>query len=208
MAASTDATNPFEVKTCEACGVQFERGSASALSFATRRLCRSGCGNGVVPADDPVRLDRRFANKVDRRLGQGPQGECWEWIGRKDAHGYGVAKVGNQPYKAHRVALYGRDNLFDARFACHRCDNPACVRPDHLFAGVAVDNVRDMIAKGRVDRARSASRKLSADQVAQVLSDPRSSHALSKVFGVSSFTIRGIRNGTLYASVVASLKAA
>jgi hypothetical protein len=162
MAEAQDATNPFETKVCEACGSVFWRKGQSALAFASRRLCKPRCGVGAVPGDDPVRLQTRFMNKVDRRPGRGPSGDCWTWIGRKDAKGYGVVKVGGVAVKAHRVALFGRDGLGDKRFACHRCDNPECVRPDHLFAGVAVDNVRDMISKGREGSALKINRPTAA----------------------------------------------
>ena len=92
---------------------------------------------------------RRFWAKVDQSPGLGPNGECWEWQARVDGRGYGEIKVAGNYRKAHRIALFGVEGLSDPRFACHRCDNPRCVRAEHLFPGEAVDNVRDMIAKGR-----------------------------------------------------------
>jgi hypothetical protein len=162
MADQSIATNPFEEKACEGCGVPILRSGLSAQSFACKRVCRKGCGDGSH--DTPDRLRIRFMNKVDSRPGHGPNGDCWLWIGRKDAHGYGVVKYKNGCVKAHRVALFGHDEVSDARFACHRCDNPLCVRPDHLFAGVALDNVRDMIAKGRAKFWEKKRRKPSASK--------------------------------------------
>ncbi len=72
---------------------------------------------------------------------------CWLWTGTKDKKGYGHFD-GN---KAHRVAFFleykriNKDLLI-----CHRCDNPSCVRPDHLFEGTYSDNAKDSYAKGRI----------------------------------------------------------
>lgn len=58
-------------------------------------------------------------------------------------------KVGGKWKKAHRIALFGSHDVDNPLMACHSCDNPICVNPAHLFPGVALDNVRDMISKGR-----------------------------------------------------------
>lgn len=74
---------------------------------------------------------------------------CWEWTGPRDRAGYGT--WGN--FRAHRLVLstaLGRALKAD-EFACHRCDNPPCVRPDHLFVGTAHENSLDMVAKGRLN---------------------------------------------------------
>ena len=209
MAAATDATNPFEEKACEACGSVIRRGTMSRLAFAMKRLCRDGCGLGAVPSDDPARLSIRFWNKVDKRPGSGPQGDCWVWVGRKDAHGYGVAKLHNSAVKAHRLALFGIAGIDSPLFACHRCDNPQCVRPDHLFPGEAIDNVHDMIAKGRSYsgpwRGRSSDRhpgrKLTDDQVREIRETGISKRKGAEKYGVSTFTIAGVKNGSLYKDV-------
>jgi HNH endonuclease len=72
---------------------------------------------------------------------------CWIWAGHIDSEGYGECSHGKS---AHRVAYKlatGQDP--GESFVLHKCDTPACVRPDHLFLGTHLDNVRDMDAKGR-----------------------------------------------------------
>jgi hypothetical protein len=73
---------------------------------------------------------------------------CWEWLLSKDDYGYGRFLQ----LKAHRVSYCIHNNLSeipDGYEVCHSCDNPACVRPDHLWLGTHSDNMQDMIAKGR-----------------------------------------------------------
>jgi hypothetical protein len=76
--------------------------------------------------------------------------DCWIWTSAKNASGYGVVNYRDRARLAHRVAyelIHGHQH----KDACilHRCDNPPCVRPDHLFLGDRRDNSQDMIAKGR-----------------------------------------------------------
>lgn len=79
---------------------------------------------------------------------------CWPWMGYRFPNGYGRAgqTANHSPIYAHRAALefaLGRP-LAPDRFACHRCDNPPCCNPLHLYEGTAADNVRDR------DRRRAA----------------------------------------------------
>ncbi len=75
---------------------------------------------------------------------------CWIWRGALFASGYGKVSCGEKKRRAHRVA----HELFigplpDDLHVLHRCDNPPCVNPTHLFLGTHIDNMRDMEAKGR-----------------------------------------------------------
>lgn len=89
--------------------------------------------------------EERFWSKVDKT------GECWTWTAALDGHGYGMFSLAGRDYRAQRVSLQWSIGRVLERweFACHRCDNPPCVRPAHLFVGTALDNMRDMAAKGR-----------------------------------------------------------
>ncbi len=86
----------------------------------------------------------RFWGRVDR------SGDCWEWRATRLKNRYGSVKLHGKMYKAHRVAWFLVNGDIPAGLhICHRCDNPSCVRPEHLFAGTARDNMRDKVAKGR-----------------------------------------------------------
>ncbi len=75
---------------------------------------------------------------------------CWEWIGHKNPAGYGIAFHEGKQKLAHRIVWMTEHGQIPAGMqVCHRCDNPSCVRPDHLFLGTNMDNARDMAAKGR-----------------------------------------------------------
>ena len=100
----------------------------------------------------PTPLATRFWAKVDRngpivRLELGP---CWIWTGAHGHKGHGrMRDAGSVMVQASAVSY--RINVGPTRGLCvlHCCDNPPCVRPDHLFLGTRVDNVEDMDRKGR-----------------------------------------------------------
>jgi hypothetical protein len=96
-----------------------------------------------------VTLVERFWIKVDTG------GICWEWLGGKNPKGYGhlnrEINGRNLPIRAHRFSWmihYGE--IPEGMCVCHKCDNPGCVRPEHLFLGTISDNGKDAWRKGRL----------------------------------------------------------
>lgn len=76
---------------------------------------------------------------------------CWEWRRRRNAQGYGRFNLAGRTVMAHRVAFtIAAGPIPDGMFVLHRCDNPPCCNPSHLFVGTTADNARDASAKGRL----------------------------------------------------------
>jgi len=93
----------------------------------------------------------RFWSKVNKTEG------CWNWTASLNTSGYGQSKLNGKNVLAHRLSYVMNHpntiNLLEGRreiCVCHKCDNPKCVNPAHLFLGSKADNMKDMVAKGRM----------------------------------------------------------
>lgn len=160
--------------TCIECGEQFK--AFPSRIRAGRQCCGNKCRAASMRRLRPRPLEARFWEKVQKS--DGPDA-CWLWTGAPDRDGYGFIGVirngASYTLRAHRVALemqLGRP-LGDGMKACHRCDNPPCVRNDgensHLFEGTELDNKRDMYAKGRgIVGTNSHNSKHTVEQIQQI----------------------------------------
>lgn len=91
-----------------------------------------------------LKLTERFFAKVRKT------NRCWIWVGHRTRDGYGYFSIRKQMILAHRYAwTYFHQEIPKELSVLHRCDNPPCVNPKHLFLGTQRDNMMDMIAKGR-----------------------------------------------------------
>jgi len=82
--------------------------------------------------------------------------KCWEWKAHKTPSGYGTFWMNNTNYRAHRVAwMISNGDIPNGLVICHKCDNPSCCNPNHLFMGTVQDNANDELSKGRYPRGEN-----------------------------------------------------
>lgn len=127
--------------------------------------------------------------------------KCWVWT-RATVYGYGVFSISRKlrprlrQHRAHRFSLMHDQGLSEEEmaglFVCHRCDNPACVRPDHLFLGTGAENQLDMARKRRSTIGdTNPMSKLTVEQV----------RAIRKLRGTASLRVIGLQFGVTASTV-------
>lgn len=144
--------------------------------------------------------DRLYDGRWERRSGP-LETECWIWTGQLDQTGYGVLKYHQKAYKAHRAMWALRNGpIPEGKYACHKCDTPACINPEHIFIGTQGDNMKDAKRKGRT----RANRGRSDDEIRMAKAMVRGGMPRSKVakhFGIDTGSMTRIMQGVLYANV-------
>lgn len=134
-------------------------------------------------------IDERFSEKYEIN----PVNGCWEWIGGTDADGYGLFQIKSKTtVRANRFALerkLGRP-LDDGELACHDCDNPSCVNPDHIWAGNTSENQIDSTKKGRHRSVRLTPKHV--HEIRQLWANGARVSELSRRFGMDVSSISGI----------------
>ena len=131
---------------CDNCGKAFTRPPSSIRAKTV--FCSLSC-SGIFHTRRNT--PERFWEQID--VGQ-PE-ECWEWKGtRLLSGGYGVTCWNGKLIRAHRLALALTDGDWESRLhVLHRCDNPPCCNPSHLWRGTDAENAKDRDSKGRYRQA-------------------------------------------------------
>jgi hypothetical protein len=151
----------------------------------------------------------KFWSKVDKNAPNG----CWEWIGCRTGAGYGQIRISGEVGQSKAVSVHvlswemANGLVPDGMDVLHHCDNPVCVRPEHLFLGTQHDNVQDMMQKGRYvlgvrlgnQGEKHPLHKLTEKQVLDIkkaLADNSCSTAeLARKYGVAYMTVYSIKRG-------------
>ncbi len=146
-------------------------------------------------------LKERFLKHVQKTE------SCWLWISATNGKGYGMISIYNEETKQSRGRLAPRvsweifkGDIPKRLFVLHECDNPACVNPDHLFLGNQMDNLKDMIAKGRAKKRGLRGEEhnqhiLTEIQVKEIRDSQEKGVDLANRYGVVPTTISDIRKG-------------
>jgi hypothetical protein len=147
-------------------------------------------------------LAERFWRNVEKSAG------CWNWKGSLNSNGYGQISSfrGKSPYKAHRVSWFLEYGSWPTQCILHKCDNPKCVRPEHLFEGTRADNIADMVKKKRhrppvhclnhLPGEQHATSRLSNQDILDIRFSVGITQAeLGRKFGVTQTQISSIRLG-------------
>jgi hypothetical protein len=182
---------------CSFNGCEKEKGHSSGLCLAHRVQAREG--KELKPLQVQTRgltPEARFLQSLDIK---GPN-ECWEWTKscHRDGHGQWHPKDG-ETESTHRAAwrLMKGPIPFGLQ-VLHKCDNPPCCNPDHLFLGTATDNANDMWSKGRGRPGRKIgeehrSCKLTEAQVIEIRASTERNADIARRFNVSKNTIGAIK---------------
>lgn len=147
-------------------------------------------------------LSKEVENKFWSRVQILSESECWNWVAGKDGRGYGGFSVNhNKSYLAHRVAyMYANGEIPEKMFVCHKCDNPQCCNPSHLFLGTPKDNMQDKARKGRGNAPKgefSGRSKLTKEDVIKIrhLRKSKTLLEIAQEFGISFQHVSDIANG-------------
>lgn len=164
-----------------------------------------------ISAEDKLRQVMECPKKVaslKRRLNKkvsiaDNDNDCWEWMAKaRHSFGYGSIVSGRGfPLKAHRVTWWlVNGEIPNGMVVCHKCDNPACCNPYHLFLGTKKDNTQDMIKKKRNSNPPThwgenhPNAKLDFETVCSIRNDNRTIKQLAVIYNTSEQTIWRMKN--------------
>lgn len=152
-------------------------------------------------AGAPAHRVTRFMSLVDQSSIS--RDGCWLWIGAGKGNGYGSFVIDGKSWPAHRAAYLIFNGAHPGeKDVCHKCDNRACVNPDHLFLGTRRENMADCAKKGRIARGaklgdrrgdKGPAAKISWEDVRQIRASSEPSKQLAKRFNITNDNINRIR---------------
>lgn len=147
-----------------------------------------------------ITLKERAAVRFWKNVSKGDKDECWLWTAARRSNRYGAFRAGNKCDSAHRFSWelhFGE--IPEGMVVCHKCDNPPCVNPNHLFLGTHAENQRDKKIKGRAARGEANNKaKLTENDVREIrtlISQGLSSRQIASKFNVQHAAILTIKSG-------------
>ena len=184
------------IKECLQCKKQFEfyksikaSGDAKFCNIFCRRLWNKDPQNKII------NLKKSFDSNVVKI-----DNDCWGWKGIFFKAGYGQMWFMGKQINASRVSwIIHNGSIPNKLWVLHKCDNPPCTNPDHLFLGTCSDNVKDMIKKGRkkismgIDKKNSKLNNEKVIEIRKLIEQKTPYKEISQKFSISIASISGIK---------------
>jgi hypothetical protein len=185
-------------------------------------FCQCGCGNKAPIAKytckrdgyvkgQPIKYIRNHRPNLEDRFWASVDvkgiNDCWPWKSGKTVFGYGTLKrnMSDRPVAAHRVSWEIHNGVIPAGlYVLHKCDNPPCCNPNHLFLGTHEVNIRDMVNKRRHRGAKgfmNYNAKLTETDILAIRIDPRKTSHIALDYGVHKSTVLRIRQNLTWRHV-------
>lgn len=194
------------MQTCAYGGCQEQAKSKGFCLRHYKRFWRTGSPEEAgARHESPERRFWKYVTKTD---------SCWIWAGMKDKDGYGVLTMKrasdgkHAPHRAHRLSLeiHGRP-VPDGLFALHRCHNPSCVNPDHLYAGDHLQNMKDKTDADRCHYgSEHANAKITEVEARAIILHPGPAAKAGALYGISASQARNIRSGRQWRHVYEAVR--
>jgi hypothetical protein len=140
------------------------------------------------------------------RIAFGAQDACWEWQAARLKSGYGNFHSGGKKWRAHRYAYQHFVGDIGRFHVLHRCDNPPCCNPAHLFLGTPADNAKDKALKGRTGKEKrrgemNVRAKLTDVAVTEIRASAETGGELARRLGVSRTLVNMVRRREIWRHV-------
>lgn len=120
------------------------------IALGEKLQCGKTKSCGCIRLPEVPEANEKTKRKIKKFTYINTRTGCWEWQKYKNELGYGYTSYRGKQLKAHRVSwIVFRGEIPSGVCVLHKCDNPKCVNPDHLYLGSMKDNVRDMMERGR-----------------------------------------------------------
>lgn len=158
---------------------------------------------------DLSNVDEAFRARFWSKVNVGHRTSCWPWARYCKPEGYGQFTLSKGVFTTSSRVAYAlaRGPIEELMYICHRCDNPPCCNPAHLFLGTQTDNTNDSVSKGRANRSHGEDHrdhKLTAEDVRAIRATPivyGTRALLARQYGVNLHSIDKVLNGTSWKSV-------